>query len=198
MKRQVRTGCERSAELGQGSSRCIREHLATEGSSRKGAGWVQLLRVCTVILTRNALGQRQWPSGQAARLSQPLGCADLCRNMAVWGEAGAERGGKDRGRGKSKGNEGTGKVSTFDKEGNSAPLQYSCLENPMDGGAWWAAVHGVTGSWAQLSDCIFTFMHWRRKWQPTPVFLPGESQGQRSLVGCHLWGRTESDTTQVT
>ena len=42
---------------------------------------------------------------------------------------------------------------------------------------------------------LFTFMHWRRKWQPTPVFLPGESQGLRSLVGCRLWGRTESDTT---
>lgn len=54
---------------------------------------MQLLRVCTVILTRIALGQRQWPSGQAARLLQPLGCADLCRNMAV-----EERGGgKDRG-----------------------------------------------------------------------------------------------------
>ena len=44
----------------------------------------------------------------------------------------------------------------------------------------------------------FTFMHWRRKWQPTPVFLPGESQGRRSLVGCHLWGRTELDTTKAT
>ena len=37
---------------------------------------------------------------------------------------------------------------------------------------------------------LFTFMHWRRQWQPTPVFLPGESQGRGSLVGCHLWGRT--------
>ena len=45
---------------------------------------------------------------------------------------------------------------------------------------------------------FLTFMHWRGKWQPTPVFLPGESQGQGSLVGCHLWGRTESDTTEVT
>ena len=44
----------------------------------------------------------------------------------------------------------------------------------------------------------FAFMHWRRKWQPTPVFLPGESQGQGTLVGYHLWGRTESDTTEVT
>ena len=45
---------------------------------------------------------------------------------------------------------------------------------------------------------LFTFMHWRRKWQPTPVFLPGESQGRGSLVGCCLWGRTESDTTETT
>ena len=45
---------------------------------------------------------------------------------------------------------------------------------------------------------LFTFMHWKRKWQPTPVFLPGESQGRGSLVGCHLWGRTELDTTEVT
>ena len=42
---------------------------------------------------------------------------------------------------------------------------------------------------------FFTFMHWRRKWQPTPVFLPGESQGWESLVGFRLWGRTESDMT---
>ena len=39
---------------------------------------------------------------------------------------------------------------------------------------------------------------WGRKWQPTPVFLPGESQGWGRLVGCRLWGRTESDTTEVT
>ena len=45
---------------------------------------------------------------------------------------------------------------------------------------------------------LFTFMHWRRKWQPTPVFLPGESQGLGSLVGCRLWGHTESDTTEAT
>ena len=45
---------------------------------------------------------------------------------------------------------------------------------------------------------LFTFLHWRRKWQPTPVFLPGESQGQGSLVGYRLWGRTESDTTEAT
>ena len=80
------------------------------------------------------------------------------------------------------------------------PLQHSCLENPMDGGAWWAAVHGVAEGQTRLSDFTFTFpfMHWRRKWQPTPVFLPGESQGQGSLVGCCLWGRTESDMTEVT
>ena len=42
-------------------------------------------------------------------------------------------------------------------EGNGTPLQYSCLENPMDGGAWWAAVHGVAKSWERLSDFTFTF-----------------------------------------
>ena len=42
-------------------------------------------------------------------------------------------------------------------EGNGNPLQYSCLENPMDGGAWWATVHGVTKSWTRLSDFTFTF-----------------------------------------
>ena len=83
-------------------------------------------------------------------------------------------------------------------EVNGTPLQYSCLENPMDGGAWKAAVHGVAKSGARLSVFTFTFMHWRRKWQPTPVFLPGESQGRGSLVGCRLWGRTESDATEVT
>ena len=82
---------------------------------------------------------------------------------------------------------------------NGTPLQYSCLENPMDGGAWWAAVHGVTKSQARLTSLsLFTFMHWRRKWQPTPVFLPGESQGRGSLVGYRLRGHTESDTTEVT
>ena len=83
-------------------------------------------------------------------------------------------------------------------EGNGNPLQCSCLENPRDGGAWWTAVYGVAQSWTRLSDFTFTFMHWRRKWQPTPVFLPGESQGRGSLVGFCLWGRTESDTTEET
>ena len=125
-------------------------------------------------------------------------------------------------------------------EGNGNPLQCSCLENPRDGGAWWAAVYGVTQSQTQLKQLssssslsqekamaphsstlpwkipwaeepgrlqfmgslrlghdwaaslpFFTFMHWRRKWQPTPVFLPGESRGQGSLVGCRLWDCTE-------
>ena len=55
----------------------------------------------------------------------------------------------------------------------------------------------VRHDWA-TSLSLFTFMHWRRKWQPTPVFLPGESQGWGILVGCRLWGHTESDTTEVT
>ena len=132
-------------------------------------------------------------------------------------------------------------------EGNGTPLQYSCLENPMDGGAWKAAVHGVAKSRTRLSDFTFTFhfhalekemvthssvlawripgtgqpsglppsmgshrvghdwrdlavaaaryVPWRRKWRPTPVFLPGEPHGQRSLVGYSPWDHKESDTT---
>ena len=133
-------------------------------------------------------------------------------------------------------------------EGNGNPLQCSCLENPREGGVWWAAVYGVTQSRTRLkwlsssssssplvekamaphsstlawkipwmaepgrlqsmgllrvghdwatSLSLFTFMHWRRKWRPTPVFLPGESQGLGSLVGCRLRGRAESDTTEA-
>ena len=55
----------------------------------------------------------------------------------------------------------------------------------------------VRHDWA-TSLSLFIFIHWRRTWQPTPVFLPGESQGQGSLVGCPLWGCTESDTTEAT
>ena len=70
----------------------------------------------------------------------------------------------------------------------------------MDRGVLWAIVHWVTKSQTRQSEFTFTFpfMHWRRKWQPTPVFLPRESQGRGSLVGCRLWGRTESDMTEVT
>ena len=70
----------------------------------------------------------------------------------------------------------------------------------MDGGAWWAAVHGVTKSQTRLSDFTFTF-HFHaleKEVEPTPVFLSGESQGRGSLVGCRLWGRTESDMTEAT
>ena len=48
------------------------------------------------------------------------------------------------------------------------------------------------------SISLFAFLHWRRKWQPNTVFLPGESHRQGSLVGCHLRGHTESDTTEAT
>ena len=86
------------------------------------------------------------------------------------------------------------------REGSGTPLQYSCLENPMDGRVWWAAVHRVAKSQTRLSDFTFTFhFHALEKEMAThSVFLPGESQGRGSLVGCRLWGRTESDTTEAT
>ena len=85
-------------------------------------------------------------------------------------------------------------------EGNGNPLQYSCLENPMDGGAWEAAVHGVTRSWTRLSDFTFTFhSHALEKEMAThSSVLAWRIPGTGSLVGCRLWGRTESDTTEVT
>ena len=71
----------------------------------------------------------------------------------------------------------------------------------MDGGAWWASVHGVSKNRTRLSDFTFTFhFHALEKEMAThsSVLVPGESQGQGSLVGCRLWGRTESDTNEAT
>ena len=75
-------------------------------------------------------------------------------------------------------------------DGNGTPLQYSCLENlwmEEPGRLWSMGPLRVGHHWA-TSLSLFSFMHWRRKWQPTPVFLPGESQGRGNLVGCCLWG----------
>ena len=79
-------------------------------------------------------------------------------------------------------------------------LQYSHLENAMDGGAWWAAVHGVVKSWTLLSDFTFTFhFHALEKEMAThSSVLARRIPGTGSLVGCRLGGRTESDTTEMT
>ena len=81
------------------------------------------------------------------------------------------------------------------REGNGNPLQYSYLGNPRDREAWWAQSMGlwrVRHDWV-TSLSLFTFMHWRRKWQPTPVLLPGKSQGRRSLVSA-VYGVVKSQT----
>ena len=85
-------------------------------------------------------------------------------------------------------------------EGNGTPLQYSGLEIP-----WMEEPGGLQSLGSQRSDTTerlhFNFSPsciGEGNWQPTPVFLPGESQGQGSLMGCCLWGRTESDTTEAT
>ena len=91
-------------------------------------------------------------------------------------------------------------TNSLNGEGNGTPLHFSHLENPKaeePGRLQSLGSLRVGHDWA-TSLSVFTFMHWRRKWQPTPVFLPGESQGRRSLVGSHLWGCTESDTTEAT
>ena len=70
----------------------------------------------------------------------------------------------------------------------------------MDGGAWWAAVHGVARSRIRLSDFTLTFhFHALEKEMAThSSVLAWKIPGLGSLMGCHLWGRTESDTTEVT
>ena len=105
-------------------------------------------------------------------------------------------------------------------EGNGNPLQCSCLENPRDGGAWWAAIYGVAQSRMWLKRLSSSSSRWhsdeesicqcrrcsfnlwvkktplRKKWQPTQVFLPGKSHGQRSLEGYSARGHIESDMTE--
>ena len=85
-------------------------------------------------------------------------------------------------------------------EGNGTPLQYSCLENPMDGGAWWAAVHGVAKSRTRLSDFAFTFQfHALEKEMATHCsVLAWRIPGTGEPGGCRLWGHTELDMTEVT
>ena len=85
-------------------------------------------------------------------------------------------------------------------EGDGTPHQYSCLENPMDGGAWQAAVHGVAKSQTRLSNFPFTFhFHRLEKEMATPSsVLAWRIPWKGSLLGCRLWGRTESDTTEAT
>ena len=70
----------------------------------------------------------------------------------------------------------------------------------MDGGAWWAAVHGITKSWTQLRDFTFTYhFHAPEKEMAThSSVLAWRIPRMGELVGCHLWGRTESDTTEAT
>ena len=85
----------------------------------------------------------------------------------------------------------------FIGEGNGTPLQYSCLENPMDRGAWWAAVHGVAKSWTRLSGFTFTFhfpalekemathssvLAWRIPWTEEPGGLPSMGSQSRTRL----------------
>ena len=85
-------------------------------------------------------------------------------------------------------------------EGDGTPLQYSCLVNPMDGGAWWAAVHGVAESWTQLSDFPFTFhFHALEKEMATHSSvlawrIPGTGEpGELPSMGSHRVGHDWSD-----
>ena len=80
---------------------------------------------------------------------------------------------------------------------HSSTLSWKIPWTEEPGGLQSMGLIRVGHNWA-TSLSLFTFMNWRRKWQPTPVFLTGESQGWGSLVACRLWGRTESDMTEAT
>ena len=91
-------------------------------------------------------------------------------------------------------------LQVMSREGNGTPLQYSCLENPMDGEVWWAAVHGVAEGRTRLSDFPFTFhFHALEKEMAThSSVLAWRIPGTGSLVDWCLWSHTESDMTELT
>ena len=89
--------------------------------------------------------------------------------------------------------------SKFYGEGNGTPLQCSCLENPMDGGGWWAAVHGVAKSQTPLRGYFHFSLSCIGEGNGNPLQCSClENSRDRSLVGCCLWGRTELGMTEVT
>ena len=75
-------------------------------------------------------------------------------------------------------------------------LLHNCTH--MDGGAWCAAAHGVAKSQIRLSDFTFTFHALEKELATDSMFLPGESQGWGTLVGCHLWGHKELEIATET
>ena len=86
------------------------------------------------------------------------------------------------------------KIACFIGEGNGTPLQYSCLENPTEEPGRLQSMGSLrVGHDLATSLSLFTFMHWRRKWQPTPVFLPGESLG-RGAWWAAIYGAAQSRT----
>ena len=90
-------------------------------------------------------------------------------------------------------------VQLAGEEGDGTPLQYSCLENPMDGGAWWAAIHRVAKSRTRLSDFTFTFhFHALQKEMATHSSVLAWRISGTAEPGGLLWGHTESDTTEAT
>ena len=88
-----------------------------------------------------------------------------------------------------------GQEKTMTPHSSTLAWKIPCTEDP--GRLQTMGSRRVGHDWA-TSLSLFPFMHWRRKWQPTPVFLPGESQGRGSLVAHRLWGRIELDTTEAT
>ena len=106
-------------------------------------------------------------------------------------------GGEGSQKGETHGSSPLGSYSESVGEGNGTPLQYACLENPVGGGAWWAAIHGVAKSRTRL-HFHFHFHALEKEMATHSSVLAWRIPGTGEPVGCRLWGRTESDTTERT
>ena len=138
-----------------------------------------------------------WELGEYRTLTGPSDQTKIVRTHGSKPSSGPEKGINSSGKGKG---------SNFTKSDSDVKKAMAPHSSTL---AWkipWTEEPGrlqpmgsrrVGHDWA-TSLSLFTLTHWRRKWQLTPVFLPRESQGRRSLVGCCLWGCTESDTIEAT
>ena len=135
--------------------------------------FITLILMCNVVLSSDS--RRFHPHRPTPHPQKACACPGLC---GKFGESSADRGEKAM-------------------APHSSTLAWKIPWTEEPSGLQSTGSLRIGQDWA-TSLSLFTFMHWRRKWQLIRVFLSGKSQGWGSLVGCHLWGRTESDTTEVT
>ena len=166
----------------------VREHNHIQ-STYQGADWESWGGRGSPAVSRHSLGEVRPASVMRAHLLPPLwafsGCSPIAEGICAWIFP------------NSSFMYMVGLSSEKAMAPHSSTLAWKIPRTEEPGRLQSMGSLRVRHDWV-TSLSLFTFMHWRRKWQPTPVFLPGESQGWRSLVGCRLWGRKESDMTEAT